>query len=69
MDDLKPALATLGPTKYTYYITTLVLLFCIVFYALELFNFFNWLHCLLCIVGSTAITLLLIFTFETVKSR
>ena len=67
VDNLKPALATLGPTKYSYYVSTLVLFYCLVFYSLELFNFFNWLEWLLCVVGSTVITLVLIFTFEIAR--
>ena len=69
VDDLKPALSTLGPLKYSYYIIMLVLLYCLVFYSLELFNFFNLQEWALCVVGSAAITLLLIYTFEFAKCR
>ena len=67
VDDLKPALSTLGPLKYSYYIVVLVVLYCLVFYSLELFNFFNWTQWALCVGGSAAVTLLLIFTFEIAK--
>lgn len=69
LDNLKPALSTLGPLKYSYYIVMLVLLYCLVFYSLELFNFFNLQEWVLCVAGSAAITLLLIYTFEFAKSR
>lgn len=69
VEDLKPALATLGPVKYTYYIVVLVLFYCLVFYSLELFNYFNGMQWILCVVGSTAVTLLLIFTFEIAKGK
>ena len=69
LDNLKPALSTLGPLKYSYYIVMLVLLYCLVFYSLELFNFFNLQEWALCVAGSDAITLLLIYTFEFAKSR
>ena len=69
VDDLKPALSTLGPLKYSYYIIILVLVYCLVFYSLELFNFFNLQEWALCVVGSAAITLLLIYTFEFAKCR
>ncbi len=66
-EDLKPSLATMGVTRYSFYIIPMVLLYCLVFYSLELFNLYNWLHWLLCVLGSTIITLILIFTFEAVK--
>lgn len=69
VDNLKPALTTLGPVKYAYYIVVLVLLYCLVFYSLELLNYFNLLQWALCVVGSAAITLLLIFTFEIAKGK
>lgn len=68
-ESLKPTLATLGPTKYSYYIIMLVFLFCLIFYTLELFTFLDWIQWLLYIGGSTAITLLLIFTFEIYLKR
>ena len=69
VDDLKPALSTLGPLKYSYYIIVLVLLYCLVFFSLELFNYFNLTQWALCVGGSTVVTLLLIFTFEIAKSN
>lgn len=69
VEDLKPALSTLGAMRYSYYIVTLVVLYCLVFYSLELFNFFNLQEWALCVVGSAAITLLLIYTFEFAKCR
>ena len=69
VDDLKPSLLTLGPLKYSYYIIILVVLYCLVFYSLELFNFFNLQEWALCVGGSAAITLLLIYAFEFAKSR
>ncbi len=69
VDDLKPSLASIGLLKYSYYITVLVLFYCLVFYSLEMFNFFNGLRWAMCVVGSTVITLALIFTFEIARSR
>ena len=69
VDNLEPSLATLDPLKYSYYVIALVLLYCLVFYSLELFNFFNLIHWALCVGGSTVITLALIFTFEIAKNR
>ena len=69
VDDLKPAMSTLGPLKYTYYIVVLAVLYCLVFYSLELFNFFNWTQWASCVGGSALITLLLIYTFEIAKNK
>ena len=68
-ENMKPTIQTLGPSKYSTYIVPLTLLYCIVFYSLEFFNFYNWMQWLFCVVGSTAITLVLIYTFEIFKSR
>ena len=63
-ENLQPTMATIGPLKYTYYATGLVLFYCFVFYSLEMFNFFNVLQWVLCALGSALLTILLIFTFE-----
>lgn len=64
VDDLVPSLHTIGVQKYAYYTIGLVLLYCVVFFSLEMFTFFNVLHWLACVGGSALITLVLIFTFE-----
>ncbi|MBO6144062.1 MAG: rod shape-determining protein MreD [Prevotella sp.] len=63
-ENLRPSMDTIGPLKYAYYAVGLVLLYCLVFYSLEMFNFFNALQWLLCVVGSTLLTTLLVYTFE-----
>ena len=68
-ENLEPSLLNLGPTKYSYYIVTLVTVYCLLFFTLELFSFDNLFEWLMCVVGSTLITLLLIFTFEIAKRR
>jgi rod shape-determining protein MreD len=69
VEDLKPSIRNIGPTKYAYYVSVLVFLYCLVFYSLEMFSFFEWLQWVKCIIGSTVITLALIFTFEMVRSK
>jgi len=69
VDDLRPSLATIGAVKYSYYAVPLVLLYCLLFYTLELLTFFNWLQWLFSVVGSAVVTLLLIFSFEIAKSQ
>ncbi len=69
VEDLNPSVRNIGPTKYGYYVAVLVFLYCLVFYALEMFTFFDILQWAKCVIGSTLLTLALIFTFEMVRSK
>ena len=69
VDNLIPSIKTLGPLKYAYYIVPMVLLYCLLFYSLEMFTFFNGFYWLMCVVGSTLLTLVLIFSFEIGKGN
>lgn len=66
-EHIRSAAATLGFSKFATLATILVLIFCITFFSLEAFSFFNWQHWLLCVGGSTLLTLLLIFTLESLR--
>lgn len=66
-DNLQPSMKTLGPVKYAYYMVPMVLLYCLLFYSLEMFTFFNVFYWLMCVVGSSLLTIVLIFTFEIAK--
>ena len=66
-DNLVPSLRNIGPSKFSYYIVPMVFLYCVLFFTLEMFSFFDWQQWVLCVVDSTLITLLLIFTFEIAK--
>ena len=66
-DNLQPSMKTLGPVKYAYYVVPMVLLYCLLFYCLEMFTFFNAFYWLMCVVGSSLLTIVLIFTFEIAK--
>ena len=68
-DNLKPSIKTLGPLKYAYYIVPMVLLYCLLFYSLEMFTFFNAFYWLMCVAGNSLLTLVLIFTFEIGKGN
>ena len=68
-DNLKPSLVTLGPVKYAYYIIPLVLFYCLLFYSLEMFTFYNAFYWMMCVAGSAIITLALIFTIEIGKGH
>ena len=68
-ENLVPSVKALGVAKYSFYVSMLVFLYCLVFYTLEIFSFINWLQWVLCVIGSTLITLLLIATFEYTRSK
>ncbi len=66
-EDMVPSLSTLGLTRYIYFAVPLVFLFCLLFFTIEHFSFFNPTHWILCVLGSTVLTLVLIFSFEVAK--
>jgi rod shape-determining protein MreD len=66
-EDMQPSIKSMGWQKFLTYSVLITLAFCLVFFTIEAFNLLNWLHWLKCVTGSTIITLLLIFTLETVR--
>lgn len=66
-EDLEPSIRTIGVTSYFWYSFIMVLAYCIVFFTLETFNFFNWVQWLECIGGSTLITFLLVMVLENFR--
>ena len=68
-DNLKPSMKTLGPVKFAYYIVPIVLVYCLLFYSLEMLTFFNAFYWLMCVLGSSFLTVVLIFTFEIGKKK
>lgn len=67
--DMLPSMNMLGATHFYYYAIVSVTLYCIVFFSLEMFNFFNWLYWLECVAGSIAVTSVLLLVIENVRSR
>lgn len=68
-EELHPSMKNLGVVKYLYYSVVLTLLYCVVFFTLESFTFFDIGEWLRCTLGSAAVTLLLLLTFESVANR
>ena len=68
-DDLQPAICNLGPTRYLSYAAMLTGGYCLVFFTLESFTFFNWLHWLLSVTTSTALTLLLVMVIDNLRKQ
>ena len=68
-EDFKPSLMAMGPSKYSVFIITLVSVYCIVFYSLEIFNFLHFTQWIFSVVGSAVLTLLFIYVFEVLKGN
>ena len=68
-ENLKTSASTLGVSKFVTLSAILVSIYCLVFFALESFSFFNWQLWILRAVGSALITLVLIFAVESIRSR
>ena len=67
-EHVRSSAAALGFSKFATMATILVVLFCLVFFALEAFSFTDWQQWLLCVVGSSVLTLILIFALESLRS-
>ncbi len=66
-DDVTPSFRTLSPGKYVSYASICVFIFCITFFSLEAFSFFNPLQWLYNVVGSSVLTMLLVLVIENVR--
>ena len=68
-DDLVPSFRTLGVSKYVSYTVILVLVGCLAFFTLEAFNLYNWMQWMCSILGSAALTVVLILVIENARNR
>lgn len=66
-EDFKPAMSKMGFAKYLYYMLILISIFCIAYYSLGMFTFFNWLKWAECVAGSIVITALMVYVVEHLK--
>lgn len=69
VEDMEVSAATLGWSKFIVYSVALTALFCLVFFALEAFNFFNWVYWLECAGASTLLTMILVIAIESVRRQ
>jgi rod shape-determining protein MreD len=58
---------TMGWSKFFSYVVIMVFIYCLVFFSIEAFCFFNFLQWLLNIVGSTVLTVILVLTLESIR--
>lgn len=69
IDDLEISTTTLGFGKYLTFSSILTIIYCLVFFALEEFSFYNWMHWLSCAGSSALLTLVLILSIEAVRKK
>lgn len=70
-DDLtnpEPSIRSLGPGIYVKYLFTMVLVYCILLFAIEAFTFFNPLQLSLRILSSTVLTFVILLGIDTLTS-
>ena len=66
-EGIKASAVTLGYEKFAALATILVVVYCSIYFTLEAFSFFNWLQWIESIAGSIILTLILVFTLESVR--
>lgn len=66
-DDILPGIRTLGLSKYIAYALILTIVYCLAFFTVETFSFFNWLQWALSVATSTALTLLLVVVVDNLR--
>lgn len=63
-EDMEGSIRTLGITRFLYYDTITSFIFCLLFFALEDFSFFNILSFTASVLGSTAFTAVTVYMAE-----
>jgi len=66
-ENIKASAASLGGWRFFALAAIIVVVFCLVFFALEAFSFFNVIYWLQCAGGSALVTLMLVMTLETIR--
>ena len=68
-ENLEVSISTLGFSKFLIFCVILLVVYCLVFFALEAFSFFNWQYWLMCAGASLLLTLALIMAIESVRRK
>ena len=69
IDELEVSVKVLGWGNFISFSAVLILIFCLAFFAVEAFTFYNWVHWLLCAGSSAVLTLILILAIESVRTK
>ena len=68
-ENMRVSVSTMGFSKFVTFSAILVGIYCVVFFALEAFNFFDWQMWLLRAVSSALLTLLFVLAIESVRAK
>jgi membrane-anchored protein YejM (alkaline phosphatase superfamily) len=69
IEDLDVSVKSLGWGSFISFTAILIFIFCLAFFAVEAFTFYNWIHWLTCAVSSAVLTLILILAIESVRTK
>lgn len=67
--DLVPTLKSLRKLRYSLYSLSLIWLYCLLFFTLETFTFFNWTHWITSVMGSTLLTWIFVLTLDNLRKN
>ena len=68
-DDLVASYRSLGVASFVYYVVILVFIYCLLFFLLENFTFFNWMHWMACTGASAVLTIIFILVIENFQKQ
>lgn len=68
-ENLEVSISTLGVGKFIVFSAILLMVYCLVFFALEAFSFYNWQHWLTCAGASFALSFALMMAIESIRKR
>ncbi|MGI6231565.1 MAG: rod shape-determining protein MreD [Prevotella sp.] len=68
-DNFQPAICTMGLAKYSLFALIITFVYCLVFFTLETFTFFNALEWLLSVLGSTLLSFILILVIDNLRKE
>lgn len=66
-DNIQPSIFALGINKYTLYALILIFVYCLTFFTMETFTFFNFGKWFLSVVGSTTLTLFIVVVIDNLR--
>ena len=66
-DNIQPSIFALGINKYTLYALILIFVYCLTFFTMETFTFFNFGKWFLSVVGSTTLTLFMVVVIDNLR--
>ena len=68
-ENLEVSISTLGISKFIIFSAVLLVVYCLVFFALEAFSFYNWQYWLACAGASSLLTFVLMMAIESVRKK